>query len=167
MSPGVGGEAHVAVAGKKIIAVWGNELFAFDLDGESLGTFPIKDGVPNGIVGFRNGKVGLLFSDSMVLYSPDGFRHGDVLGDTVPDGYEYWDAALDEKGKLWVVTDSGWAIKYKKPGTVDYQTKISDYSLEIPRFDVYQDLLFISDRNALLKVDALKKKALGDAGSDL
>ncbi|MEZ4316476.1 MAG: hypothetical protein R3F61_03180 [Myxococcota bacterium] len=159
VSPGVGGEAHIAVAGKKIVAVWGNEAFVYDLEGAELSKFEIEDGVANGIVGFKNGKVAFLFDEGLVLYSTDGFRHGELLGDTVPDGYEYYDVFTDEKGKLWVVTDHGFAIKYKKPGTVDYQVEFVEYSLTVPRADAYQDVLFITDRDSFLKVDALEKKA--------
>jgi len=170
VSPGVGGEAHLAIAGKNIVAIWGNEAFVYDLEGAELSKFEIEDGVPNGIVGFKNGKIGLIFADELILYSSDGFRHGEILGGTVPDGFEYWDVFLDEKGKLWVVTDHGYAIKYKKPGTVDYSVQFVDYSLENPRADVYQDVLFVSDRDKILKVDVLEMSAqasIDEAGSDL
>lgn len=161
VSPGVGGEAHLAVAGKNMVAIWGKEAYVFTLEGTSVGKFTLQEGVASGVVGFKNGKIGALFADELVLYSPDGFRHAALLGDTVPDGWEFWTAALDEKGKLWIVTDHGWAVKYKKPGVVDVQVRLVDYSFGPPRADVYQDLVFVSDpsRDRIEKFDALELAA--------
>ncbi|MCB9678818.1 MAG: hypothetical protein H6737_27185, partial [Alphaproteobacteria bacterium] len=170
VSAGVGGEAHIALAGKKVVAVWGNEAYVYDLEGTELGKFEIEDGVPGGIVGFKNGKIGFVTGEGLVLYSADGFRHGEILKKTVPEGFENWDVFLDEKGKLWVVTDHGYAIKYKKPGSVDFMVEFTDHSLAFPRADAYQDVLFVTDRDSILKVDALEAKAkadVGAAGNDL
>ncbi len=162
VSPGVGGEGHLAVAGKNIVAIWGNEAFVYDLEGAEVGTFTLEDGVANGIVGFKNGKFATVHGDTLVEYSPDGFRHGDILDGSIPDGFEYWDALTDDKGKLWVVTDHGLAIKYKKPGKIDYQVEFVDYSLGPPRAAVVQDVLFVTNDDAILKRDALELQAQPD-----
>ena len=138
---------------------WGNDGYVFDLDGTALNTFRFEDGVVGGLVGFKNGKFAAVFGDELVLFSTDGFRFGDILEGTVPDGYEYFDVTLDQKGKLWVVTDTGYAVKYKSPGKVDYQVKLVDYSFGVPRADVYEDLVFVTDRDAFKKFDALELRA--------
>lgn len=156
LSPRVGGEGHIVVAKNKVVVAWSDECFVFDQEGEELGRFTFEDGPAGGMVAFKNGRVGVLFGGDLVQYSPDGFRYGSMLGDTVPDGYEYVAVATDEVGKLWVVTDHGYALKYKKPGKVDYQVKLMDWSFGVPRADVYQDLLFVSDGDKLQKFDALQ-----------
>lgn len=159
LSAGVGGEGHIALAKNKVIVAWGNDGYVFGLDGEEQGKFSFEDGVVGGLVGFNSGKFAAVFGDELVLFSTDGFRHGDILEGTVPDGYEYFDVTLDQKGKLWVVTDTGYAVKYKKPGSIDFKVKLVDYSFGVPRADVYEDLVFVTDRDGFKKFDALELQA--------
>lgn len=156
VQPGLGGRAHLAVAGKSVVAVWDDTAHVFTLGGERLGSFSFQEGSAGGLVGFKNGKIAALFERELVLYSPDGFRHQGLVGNTLPDGFEFWTATLDEKGKLWVVTDHGWAVKYKKPGTVDFKVRLVDYSFGPPRAAVYEDMVFVTDpeRSRIQKFDA-------------
>lgn len=163
LSPNLGGEAHIALVKKSVVVTWGNEAYVFDLDGQLQNKFTLEDGVGAGLVGFANGKFGVIFEDRLVLFSTDGFRHGDVLQGTVPKGFETFDVTLDAKGKLWVITDTGYAIKYKTPGKVDFQVKLADYSFSVPRADVYDDLVFVTDKDGFKKFDALELKAKQEA----
>jgi hypothetical protein len=165
ISAGVGQEGYIEyLKGDKILVAWGRDCFLYDLNAEELATWQIavNDGTPNGSVALRNGKVAFIFGRQLVMYSPtDGFRHGNLLGEAAElgEGFEDWDVTLDQDGKLWAVTDRGLAVKYKKPGKVDYTVQITDYELESPRLAVYDDLVFVTDRDAILKVDALELKA--------
>lgn len=166
ISPEVGGEGHLLYLKKKLVIIWGNEGHVRGLDGEEFARFDIEDGASRGAVALNDGKVGLLFHDSLVSYTVDGFRHASLLGDELGGGFESWDAALDEKGKLWIVTDSGWAYKYKRPGQLDYKVQVAKYSLETPRFAVQDGMLFIVERDRVLRVDALEVKAQADLAAE-
>jgi len=159
LSPRIGGNGHIAVAKKSVVVAWGDQAYVFGLDGKLLKQFDFTDGSPGGLIGFSNGKFGATYDGELIMYSVDGFRHGDVLNGTIPRGYEYFDATLDDAGKLWIITDTGYAIKYKKPGKVDFQVKLVDYSFDIPRADVYQDRVFITNDDKILRFDALELAA--------
>jgi len=171
ISGGVGGEGHIVVAKKDVIAIWGNQGFFIDPDdwvvaGEGFG---IDDGVPTGAVALGKGKIGLVFRDQLVLYSvgPDSsFRFGSLLGDTLGTGFQDWAVATDQDGKLWAVTDKGEAIKYKKPGKVDYRVTIAAYSLSNPRLAVFDDLVFVTGNDKVLRVDAFDALQRGAASGD-
>ena len=62
----------------------------------------------------------------------------------------------DEKGKLWVITDGGRLVKFKRPGKMSYDFQISDYDLIHPRLAVMDDKVFITDRDAIMPLDALQ-----------
>jgi hypothetical protein len=166
LMPRVGGEAHLAVAKNQVIATWQDTAFVFDLEGEQLASFALEDGVPEGLVGFKNGKFGVLHRGDLIRYSADGFRYGGMLGDTVPQGGEFMAVAMDEAGKLWLVTDVGLAIKYKKPGKVDYQVMLNEFAFDIPRIDVYQDLVFVTDGDTVKKYDALQMHQAAKAAEE-
>jgi len=168
ISDGVGGEGHIVVAKKKVVVIWGNELFVVDpaswvVEGAAV---PIADGAPTGAVGLGNGKLGLVFGRQLILYSTDGFRFGDMLGNTLGDGFQDWAVALDQAGRMWAVTDKGEAIKYKKPGKVDYRVQIADYDLATPRLAVFDDLVFVSsEADKILRADALAAFDAAQSGS--
>lgn len=156
---GVGGEGYIVHAKKKLVVIWGNQGFVFSLTGDELGRFSIADGVPSGAVALKNGKLGLIFGQELVLYGLDGFRHGGVLRGALGKGFESWDVTLDEDGKLWAVTDKGTLTKFKSPGKVDFTVQLDTFSLQVPRLDVYDGLAFITSRDAIRKVDALELHA--------
>ncbi len=156
--PGQGGEGHLAFAKKSLVVIWGNEGYRIDpstwtVDGEAFG---LEDGVPNGIVGFKNGKIGLVYGPDLVLYSNDGFRFGSMLGDSLGKGYQDWAPAVDEQGKLWVVTDKGEVVKFKKPGSVEWRVPFVSYSLSSPRLAVFDGLIFVTHDNKIIQADALQ-----------
>ena len=157
ISPGVGGEGYLAYSKGHIVAVWGDEAYSFLPNSEEVAQWTIKDGVPNAVESLKNGKLVMVFGRELIQYSSDGFRHGTVMNsDDLGTGLEDWDVSVDEKGKLWVVTDTGWAIKYKRPGKIDYKVKVSEYDYIRPRFAVMDDMLYILERDKINKVDALE-----------
>lgn len=157
ISPGVGGEGHVLLSKKKVVVIWGNEGLTFDAEGNELGRWPIPDGVPRTATVLKNGRLLLGFHNQAVVYGADGYRFETLSLDALPLGYEAWDMQTDEKGKLWVVTDNGLALKFKRPfGPVDYQIRWSDVAVDTPRFTVQQDMLFITGLDRIRKIDALE-----------
>lgn len=175
--PGVGGEAFlVYLKGERLAVVWGNEGWVFSLDGENLGHFELEDGAPTGAVALKNGKLGLIYGKALVMYSLDGFRHGDIMDGALGTGFEAWDITMDDRGKLWAVTDMGDIIKFKKAGKIDYKVRGFEYDLKTPRMAVYDDICFVMDRDEIKKVDALElnaraqlddQEAAGDAEPEL
>lgn len=154
---GVGGEGFLAFVKGKLVVVWGNEGWVYSLSGEELGAFQLEDGVPTGVVPL-GAKMGLMYGDQLVLYSLDGFRHGDVMGGALGKGFEAWDVTLDEAGRLWAVTDEGVVAKFKRPGKIDYQFRV-EKTLENPRLDVFDDLVFVTSQDKILRMDALELAA--------
>ena len=124
ISPGVGGEGYLGFSKGQLVAVWGDEVFVFLPNSEEVGQWTIKDGVPNAVETLKNGKLVMVFGRELIQYSADGFRHGKIMDSAdLGEGLEDWDVSVDEKGKLWVVTDTGWAIKYKRPGKDGLQSQ--------------------------------------------
>lgn len=160
--PGVGGEGHLEYTKKKggqLLIVWGNEGWTFSLEGEELGHFELEDGSPSGAVALKNGKLGLIYGKQLVMYSLDGFRHGDLMNGVLGKGFESWDINTDHDGKLWVVTDKGELFKLKKPGVVDFKVRTGIIGMGPPRLAVIDDMVFVTDRNEIKKLDALELKA--------
>jgi hypothetical protein len=152
------GEIHVVADAKSVVAVFGDEGWVYtrkDWEAEPV-AFELKEGPPSSAVLLSSTKLGLVYEGRLILYSTDGFRFGDLLGDSLGTGYENWSVTRDERGKLWAVLDTGVAVKFKKPGTVDFRIEVADYSLQNPRIAVYDDHVFVSDGDRLLHVDALE-----------
>jgi len=157
--PNVGQEAYIGYHRGRILVIWRNEVFVYNEDSEELETFKLDDGAPNGAEILKNGKLALIFSNQLVQYSADGFRHG-VLMDVnkLGPGIEDWDITLDEKNKMWAITDTGLLVRFKKPGRVDFVLKVSEIDLIRPRLAVFDGIAYITDRDRILKIDALKLK---------
>ena len=160
MEPRVGGEGYLAwIAAKKQLLVFiGDTATAFTLDSEEVGRWEIKDGTPNGVEVGKDGKLYMVFGSNVNQYSYDGFRFGTVIDKSMlGEGFEDVDLSRDEEGRLWVMTDTGWVFDFKKPGKLDWKVKISDIALEHPRFAVSQGMIFFTDRDRIVKIDALQK----------
>lgn len=156
LEPGVGGSAFLEMCGSRLTVVWESTVFVYSLTGEELGKFDLTDGTPNNATALPGGKLGVMFADQLIGYNLDGFRYGSLLtGAERGEGFEDWDATLDLDGKLWVLTDTGLAIKYKKPGHVDYVVTVSKDPYDLPRFTVKDDALWITDHDHVVKIDAL------------
>lgn len=157
---GIGGVGHLVVLKGKIAVVWDDEVVVVDLEGAELARFEIPEGSPIVAEALPGNKLLFGFRDEAVMYGADGFRHSTVLdSNSLPRGYEAYDLSFDEKKKLWAVTDNGWAVKFKRPGVVDWKVRWSDRSVDVPRFAVQDDMLFITADGRVVKVDALELKA--------
>lgn len=155
LSPSVGGEGHLVLAGNRLVAIWSNEGRVLDLDGVEVGRFDLADGAPTSAVALPGAKLGLVYGSQLILYSLDGFRHGDLLSGSLGAGFEAWSPAVDEKGKLWAVLDTGDVIKFKSPGNVDYRFKLTEWSLHVPRMAVYDSFVYVTSDDKIIRGDAL------------
>ncbi len=167
---GVGGEGYIEYVDKrkgKIVVTWRDECFVYNMQSEELERWEIWDGRPNGMEVLPNGKLAMLFGPDMVMYSLDGFRHGSIIEDELGYGFEDWDITLDEDKKLWAVTDEGLAVKYKKPGKVDYIVDLSNHSFEKHRIAVLDDIVYVLERDRILKLDALEIKRQAELSEQL
>lgn len=159
---GVGGEGFLAWNAKKevLIAVLGRYGVVYRLDSEEVGRFKLEDGTPKAMEVGKDGKLYLGYGYDVVAYNGlDGFRYGKVFGQEVlGEGYEDFDITLDEEGKMWVVTDRGWVYKFKKPGKLEWKVRvIEDYDLSHPRAAVSQGMVYLTDRDRIVRRDALQK----------
>jgi hypothetical protein len=158
--PKLGGQGYLAWLPKAelIIGVIGDQAIAYTLDSEEVGRFELEDGTPSALTLDKKGKQLLMaFGDELVLYNTDGFRFGTVidLGEYT-SGFESVDMTLDEDRRLWVLTDTGWLYKFKKPGKLDFSIRITDRPLIHPRIAVYDGILYMTNNNEIQRVDVLQ-----------
>lgn len=160
MEPKVGGEGYLAYLPKKkqLLAIIGKEAALFDLASEELARWTVEDGTPNAVEVGKDGKVYMVFGQSVVTYNAAGYRYQTVMEqDFFGEGFEDVDLTVDEEGRLWVLVDTGWVFKLKKPGKIEWKTQVSEIDLQRPRFAVIQGLVFVTDRDRVIRVDALQK----------
>jgi hypothetical protein len=156
----VGGDAYLAYLPKKqqIIVIIGKEAIVYGLDSAEVTRWTVEDGVPNGCQVGADGRLYLVFGDEVVSYNPKGYRYETVIDKAILGiGYEDVDVTVDEKGKMWVLTDTGWVFSFKKPGKLEWKVQVSEIPLERPRFAVVQGMTFITDRDRIVAVDALQR----------
>lgn len=160
IQPKVGGEGYLAwvAAKKQLLVILEDEAYRYNLEAEELGKFKVQDGTPTAVESAPDGKLYMAFGKKIVSYNPDGFRYQVVIDEkTLGEGFEDIDVTVDEKGKLWVLTDLGWLYSFKSPGKLDWKLKVSEVELERPRLAVYQGQALITDRDRILPVDALQQ----------
>jgi hypothetical protein len=158
--PGVGGEGFLAwVPGKSLlVAIVQDEAVAYNLEAEEVARFRITDGTPDAVEVVKNVLL-LAFGADVIQYNPDGFRYGKVMGrDELGEGFEGLDLTLDENGKLWALTDTGWVYKFKKPGKLELRVRGVDHPLEQPRIAVYDGFVYYTADDHIAKIDAYQKK---------
>jgi len=168
LDPGVGGEGFIAWVPKKkaVYTVIGQYLVGFTLDGEEILRVELEDGTPNGLEVYK-GKLLMVYGREIVRYDLDGFRWGVVVSDEMlGTGYEDLDLTVDENGKLWIITDKGWAYKLKSYTKLDYKIQLSNVDLVRPRVAVQEDILYASDRDRIIRVDALQAKMDAEAEAE-
>lgn len=173
ISARAGGEGHLIATKKRVTVVWADQGVSYTTKQWEEGeVFDLEDGSARGAIGLSRGRLGLIYGTDLVMYNPDGFRYGVVMGeDTLGTGYEDWDIAYDEKKKMWVVLDTGEVIKLKRLGKVDYRFRLSEKALATPRIDAFQDVVFVTSGDRILTGDALQlhaeQTAEGDQGGTL
>jgi hypothetical protein len=164
--PGVGGEGFLAwVAGKSmLVAIVQDEAVGYDLEAQEVSRFQIRDGTPDAVEVAKNGVLLLAFGDEVIQYNPDGFRYGRVIGsEHIGEGFEGLDLTLDESGKLWVLTDTGWVYKFKKPGKLEMSVRGVDHTLDQPRIAVRDGFVYYTADDRIEQIDAYQKKMDADA----
>ena len=50
----------------------------------------------------------MVFGRELIYHSGSAWNSDEL--DDLGTGLEDWDVSVDEKGKLWVIADTGWAI---------------------------------------------------------
>lgn len=161
LDPGVGGEGYLAWVPQRqrLYVILGNEMIAYDLDAQELGRWRLEDGTPNAVEVSKKGKLYMAFGRDIVLYDVDGFRHGVIWGtEQLGEGYEDLDITLDEDDAIWIVTDQGWAFKYKNQRKLEYKVRFSKVSLVRPRIAAQEDILYCVDRDRIIRLDAMQAK---------
>lgn len=156
----VGGDAYLAYLPKKqqLVVIIGKDAVVYGLDSAEVARWKVEDGVPNGVQVGGDGRLYLVFGDKVNSYNPKGFRYQTVIDQKILGiGYEDVDVTVDDKGLMWVLTDTGWVFAFKKPGKLDWKTQVSKVPFERPRFAVVQGMVFVTDRDRILAVDALQQ----------
>lgn len=144
--PKNGGTAYLTYLKKKkaLCAIIQDSGSCYKLNAEQISKFDITDGVPTSVESLPNGKMLFSYSDKVVLYSFDGFRHKVVMDKSIlGTSFEMMDMTLDENKKLWVLTDYGDLFKFKRPGKVDFKIRITDIPMRNPRIGVQDDMLYL------------------------
>lgn len=157
--PGLGGEGYLLWVAKKkvLLAIVGNDAVGYNLQSEELFRWELKDGTPNAAEALPNGKLLFDYHDEIIQYSLDGFRFGTVIDTKImKGGFEDLDMTLDEKGKLWVFTDTGWVYKFKKPGKLELKVRVSKDFIKRPRVAVREGILFYTSTDKVKQVDVLQ-----------
>lgn len=157
---GIGGSAYLEYHPKKdlLVAIIEDQAVVYTLQSEEVGRYDIKDGTPNAAEVDKKGRLLLAFGDEVVAYNAlDGFRYGTVINDDILGiGFEDMDLAMDEEDRLWVVTDTGWAYKFKKPGKLEHQTKIIDRPIENIRVAVHNGVIYMTSNDKIERLDVVQ-----------
>lgn len=156
----VGGDGYLSwnTTKKNLVAIIGDTAVTYTLDAEETLRWTVGDGTPNALQAGSDGRLYMAFGSKIVAYNADGFRYGVVSDNkTLGQGFEDLDLTVDEAGRLWALTDTGYVFNFKAPGKLEWKVKVSDFPLERPRFAVSQGMAFITDRDRILHVDALQR----------
>ena len=159
--PGLGGDGYLLYLPKHnaLLAVMQNEARMHGLDSEELAAWKISDGAPRAAEADTKGNVLFSYGDQIIKWHPEGFRYGTVITkEQLGQGHEDLDMAFDEKNKLWVLTDNGTVIKFKRPGTIDFSVRAVDRPLKHPRIVVREGMVFVMSDDRIEQVDALQAK---------
>ena len=158
--PGLGGQGYLAWVPKQevLISIIGDQAVSYTLDSEEVLRFEIEDGTPGAVTLDKKGKQLLMaFGDEIVLYNTDGFRFGTIIDiGEYTAGFESMDMTLDEDRRLWVITDTGWVHKFKKPGKLEFSIRITDRPLIHPRIAVYDGIMYLTSNNEIQRIDVLQ-----------
>lgn len=159
--PRLGGTAYLTYLPKReiICTILQDEGICFNLDAEELSRWEIPDGTPNAVEVIKNDKILMAFGDKVVRYAHDGFRDRVIMDkELLGLGYESLDMTIDEKGKLWLLTDRGDIFKFKRPGKVDYKLLAIERPIKYPRIAVMEEMLYISTDERIEVIDLRQRK---------
>jgi hypothetical protein len=157
VDPEVGGEGYLTWLPKKkiLFVVLGRDFVGYTLDGEEVVRTELKDGTPNAMEASPRGNyLMLVYGREVIRYDADGFRFGVIMGEEdLGIGFEDMDLTLDEDGRIWAITDQGWALRFKKPGKLDYKIRFSEIDLVHPRIAVQEEYIYVVDRDRIVRLD--------------
>jgi hypothetical protein len=156
---GVGGESYLSWLPKQqlLFAFIQDEAVGYSLASEELHRWEIEDGIPNAVEVTKKGEILMAFGREVVQYDLGGFRHGTVIDDMIlGKGFEDMDLTLDEKQKLWIFTDDGWAYKFKKLGKLEWKINAYSQATKHPRIAVVENILFLSHYDRIEQIDLLQ-----------
>ena len=159
--PGLGGDGYLVYLPKQeaLLAIVQNQARLHTLQSEELAAWTISDGSPGAVDIDPKGNILMGFSTEVVQYHADGFRHGTIISqEQLGRGHEDFDMAFDEKNKLWILTDTGRVIKFKKPGKVDFAVDAVMRPLKHPRIAVREGMVFFLSDDRIEQVDALQAR---------
>lgn len=157
---GLGGTSYLEWSPKKsqLIAIIEDQVVSYSLDSEEVGRYELEDGTPNAAEVAKNGRLLLVYGDEIKEVNPaDGFNYGTIIGDDIlGEGFEDVDLTMDEENRLWVLTDTGWVFKFKKPGKLDFKLRAFERPLEHPRIAVREGILYMCSDERIERVDILQ-----------
>jgi len=157
---GIGGSSYLEYVPKTghLMVIIEEQAITYTLASEEVGRFEIKDGTPNAAEVSKKGRLLLAFGDEVVAYNPaDGFRYGTVIdSDILGIGFEDMDLAMDEEDRLWVLTDTGWAFKFKKPGKLEQKTRVIERPIQHPRIAVHDGVLYLTSDDRIEMLDVIQ-----------
>ena len=157
---GLGGTAYLEWSARKgqLISIIEDQVVTYTLDSEEVGRYGLEDGTPNAVEVAKNGRLLLVYGDEITEVNPDdGFNYGTIISDDIlGEGFEDVDLTLDEEGRLWVLTDTGWVFKFKKPGKLDFKLRVFERPLQHPRIAVREGILYMCSDERIERVDILQ-----------
>ena len=157
---GIGGSAYIEFVLKteQLVVIIEEQAVVYTLDSEEVGRFELADGTPNAAEVDKKGRLLLAYGREIIAYNAqDGFRYGMVIDDDVlGQGFEDVDLAMDEEDRLWVLTDMGWAFKFKKPGKLEHKTLVIDRPIENQRIAVHQGVIYLTSDDRIEKLDVVQ-----------
>ena len=157
---GLGGTSYLEWSPKKkqLIAIIEDQVVSYGLDSEEIGRYELQDGTPNAVEVGKNGRLLLVYGDEIKEVNPaDGFNYGTIIGDDIlGEGFEDVDLTMDEDQRLWVLTDTGWVFKFKKPGKLEFKIRAFERPLKHPRIAVREGILYMCSDERIERVDILQ-----------
>ena len=168
-APKLGGQGHLAWFPKKgrLLVIMAEEGIVYGLDGTEHARWESKHGSPGAVEVYKGSMLLMAFRDQIWRYSMDGYPHSVVMdSSTLGKGFEDLDLSIDEGGRLWALTDDGVIHKFKKPGKAEFQVRIAGYSLAAPRFAVHDGIVWYTNDDTIVQVDAVPKYLDSQGGGD-
>ncbi len=160
---GYGGAAHVVATKKGVVVIQGTDGIVATPQGEETARWTVAEGAPITMTALKNGKLVLGFRGGAATYDTQGRRIATFLDENeLPLGYEAYALATDEKGKVWALTDHGWALQFTPSGKEIRRVRVQERGLALPRFTVREDMLFVTAEDEILRFDVLALEAEAD-----
>lgn len=160
--PNLGGQGYLAWLDKLevLVVILQDQAIVYNLQSEEIARWEIEDGTPSSVVVDKsNKKLMMAFGTDVVLYTHDGFRDRTLMDSTLLGrGFENMDMTIDEEGKLWILTDKGRLLRFKKPGKIAFELTPFDRPISLPRIAVFDGVMYVAHDNRIQRIDALQLK---------